>query len=271
MKRLFLIALAIAFFLFSIKTDARMGTVSMSDFNPQVLKIKEDDFLGKTAPDISFLTEKGETLTLSRLAAKPLILLLVYYECPTVCTMLGDGLGAALKGIGDLKAGRDFNVLVLSFNEKDSPEDAAGYHQKLFDRSNLPDMNQWIFATATEESIRSLTDAVGYRFFYVTEDQTFVHSAAYVFLSPQRKITRYLFGVRPDSFDARLAILESMEGRVGKVPLSTLVTYACYRYDPGARGYVANLPVLLGFIGLTMLILTALISLVVHHKRKALR
>jgi len=242
-----------------------------SDFNPAVMKIKEDDYLGRTAPDIKILDDTGRALTLGSLTNRPLILLLIYYNCPNICPLLGEGLADALNNIGDLRAGADYNVLVLSFNKDDTPEKAREFKKRLQRQAKQEGIERWVFATAAEADIKSLTEAVGYRFFYSSEDKMFVHPSVYVFLSPDRKITRYIFGIKPDPFSIRLAILESVKGIIGKVPISTIATLACYRYDPESRGYVLNLPFLFASVGVVMAIMTAILTIVVYRKRKCLK
>ncbi len=242
-----------------------------SDFNPAVMKIKEDDYLGKTAPDIKMLDDTGRALTLGSLTSRPLILLLIYYNCPNICPLLGEGLANSLNYIGDLKLGTDYNVLVLSFDRGDTPEKAAEFHRKLQRQVGLQDIDRWVFATAAEDDIKTLTEAVGYRFFYSSEDNMFVHPSVYIFLSPGRKITRYIFGIKPDPFSIRLAILESVRGVIGKVPISSLATLACYRYDAESRGYVLNLPFLFASVGVVMAVMTAILTIVVYRKRKCLK
>ncbi|GAB4406924.1 MAG: SCO family protein [Thermodesulfovibrionales bacterium] len=242
-----------------------------SDFNPMVMRIKEDDYLGKIAPDIKMVDETGRTLSLSSFSKTPLILLLIYYDCPNICPLLGEGLADALNNIGDLRIGSDYNVLVLSFNKGDTPEKAVEFHRKLQRQVRLQDIDRWVFATAKEDDIKTITEAVGYRFFYSSEDNMFVHPSVYIFLSPGRKITRYIFGIKPDPFSIRLAVLESFKGVIGKVPISSLATLACYKYDAESRGYVLNLPFLFASVGVVMAVMTAVLTFVVYRKRKGLK
>jgi protein SCO1/2 len=241
-----------------------------SDFNPGMMKIKEDDYLGKTAPDIRVTDESGATRTLSSFSGKPLILLLIYYDCPNTCPLLGEGLSDGLGNVKDLTLGRDYHVLVLSFNKDDTPAMATGFRRKLESRLKGQDISGWVFATASQEGIDALTMSVGYRYFYSAEDRMFVHPNVFVFLSPERMITRYLFGVKPDPFNIRMAVLESSRGLVGKVPISSIFTLACYKYDIETRGYVINLPILFASVGAVMALMTGILSYVVYRKKRSL-
>lgn len=242
---------------------------SDSRFDPSVLRINEDNYLGKYVPDVKVRTIDHGDLSLSRLSNKPLLLLLVYYDCSYVCPLLGEGLASSLEGIKDLEIGRDYNVLVLSFNGHDTVEKAINFREKLKSRTRAS-LEGWNFAIASEDSIRQITSSLGYRFF-TNEDNTFVHPNVYVFLSPDRKITRYIFGTKPDPFNVRLAILESAKGKIGKFPLSSLLTLACYKYDSETRGYMLNIPFLFASAGFVMALTTCFIVLVVYKKKKDLR
>ncbi len=242
-----------------------------SDFNPSVMKINEDDYLGKTVPDIKMIDESDNRLSLSSFSKRPLILLLIYYDCPNICPLLAEDLASAINNIADLKVGSDYNVLVLSFNKNDTPEKAREFHKRLQMSIKSPNVAKWIFATTNEEDIKSLTKAVGYRFFYSTEDRMFIHPVVYIFLSPEREITRYIFGLRPDPFSIRLAILESAKGRIGKVPIASWITLACYKYDSKSHGYILNLPFLFASVGVVMAVMIGILSCVVYRKKKSLK
>lgn len=240
---------------------------SKSDFDPSVLRIDEDIFLGKVVPDVKIKTLQGKEVFLSNLTDKPLILLMIYYDCPNICPLLGEGLADALKNIGELAVERDYNVLVLSFNHNDTLEKADRFRERLKRTVSGYAFEKWTFAIASEESINTLLKSTGYKFF-TTEDNLFVHPNVFIFLSQQRKITRYIFGIKPDPFNVRLAILESTKGKIGKVPLPSLLTLACYKYNSEERGYMLNITFLFASVGLMMAIMTGVITLVLYKKRK---
>ncbi|MBF0558599.1 MAG: SCO family protein [Nitrospirae bacterium] len=241
-----------------------------SEFNPMILKINEDNFLGKPVPDIAITDETGKKLSLHSLTNRPLILLLIYFDCPVMCPLLGEGLAGALENMKDLKTGSDYNVLVLSFNKNDSTAKAVSFHEQLKKKTSFPDVSKWVFATAKEEDIKALTEATGYRFF-LNEDNMFVHPSVYIFLSPARKITRYIFGIKPDAFNIRLAILESAKGLTGKVPISSLVTLACYKYNSESHGYMLDITFLFESIGVFMAGMVGILSFIVYRKKTNLR
>ncbi len=263
-----IVLLAVLLLATALPVDAKVRFSDEETFDPAVLRINEDAYLGQTAPDILMTDEQGTSRTLRSFAGKPLVLLFIYFDCPVMCPLLGDELAKGLGGVKDLAAGRDYNVLVLSFNKDDTPEKARQFRRKLEAKQGA--LPAWTFATAQGSDIDALTKSAGYRF-YPGRDGQFVHPNVYLFLSPDQKISRYLFGVRADPFSLRLAILESAKGRTGKFALSSLLTMACYRYDGESRGYVLSLPVLFGSGGVVMAGMTGVLVLFVSRKKKALQ
>ncbi|QWR77963.1 SCO family protein [Candidatus Magnetomonas plexicatena] len=257
MRILFLILLL----LIAAPVESFAPSAGNSTFDAQSLKINEDDYLGKSVPDIAFTDERGTQYKLSDFAGKPLILSIVYYTCYQSCPILNEGLSTALSKI-DMKLGKDYNVITLSFDHKENAALAAQFRKNLDVKmkGDIPaNFEKWIFAVSAERDIKALTDSVGYRFFFSTEDKMFVHPNVYVFLSPDRKITRYLFGLYPSSFDIKIALLESAKGKVGKFPLVSVVALACYKYDAATGVYRLNLPVIFASIGFSLGALTGLI------------
>jgi protein SCO1/2 len=265
-------------FLVILVTGLAAGTALALDgetsFDPSVLRIREDDFLGRRAADITVTDQDGKPLRISDLRGKPLIISLVYFVCPHTCRPLNEGLGESMGKIG-MEVGKDFRVLTLSFNDREEAKDARVFRGNLRARLHqseaLPKgFDNWIFATASGDDIKALTGSLGYRFFYSKEDKAFVHPNVTIFLSPDGRIMRYIFGLKPDPFDVRMAILESSQGKTGKIPLSSLITLACYKYDAQTRGYVIDLPVIFGSMGGVMALMTGFISIVVYRKKKRL-
>lgn len=245
-------------------------TVDESRFDPTVLKIDEEKFLGKTLPDITMTDWKGNSLTLAGLAGKPLILSIIYYRCVSTCPVLNEGLAEALGNTG-LRLGEDYNVVTLSFKADESPLDAEKFRSKLAVKmkNKLPDnFDKWIFAVAKEEDIRKLTGALGYKFFYSEQDKIYVHPNVYIFVSPREKITRYLFGLFPLAVDLKIALLEAADGKIGRSSMINVLTLACYHYDPSIGGYKLNLPFIFGMIGFALALFTALVVVLFARKLK---
>lgn len=236
---------------------------SKSEFDPTAIKINEDAFLGMTVPlDMTLTDDSGKSFTLRSILDKALIVTLIYYTCPATCKPIAEGLAGALSKINKLKLGEDYRVLTLSFDEKDTIEDAAKFRKDLEEKvTSMPNgAENWIFAIAPQEDVKRFAKSVDFRYFYVEQDKLFVHPNAYIFLSPQGKITRYIFGLYPLDFDVKLAILEAAEGRIGKAPFFNKAVLACYKYDPSVRGYALNLPFVFGMIGFGLFTITMIIT-----------
>ncbi|MBF0567300.1 SCO family protein [Candidatus Magnetominusculus dajiuhuensis] len=244
-----------------------------TQFDPSVLKIKEDDYLGKTAPNISMTDDKGNAITLSKYAGKPFILSIIYYRCAQSCPVLNEGLATALKD-AKLRLGEDYNVITLSFDGRETPADAQKFRNdlRIKMKGTLPEsFDKWVFAVTTDAEAKRFTDAIGYRFFYSTLDKVFVHPNVYIFLSPEGKVMRYLFGLYPLSMDVRLALIEAADGKVGKFPVVGKVALACYTYDTKIGGYRINMIFILETIGFVFAIFTAVIVFLYSRKLKKQR
>jgi protein SCO1/2 len=272
---MFRVLIFLLFFALTLSSpvEGKVPTYTKSDFDPSIMKIDEDEFLGRTVPDFEFVDQNGRRRRLTDLSGKPLIVSIIYYSCQHSCKPLNEGLAEALSRI-PLKLGRDFNVLTLSFNKYDLPENARNFREnlriKMSSENSLPEgFENWIFATAKWEEIKKFTDAVGYRFFYLKQDQLYVHPNVYIFLSPDRVITRYIHGLFPVESDIKLAVLEASEGKVGKFPILNAALLACYRYDSTEGRYRVDPTLIFGGAGIVMGVFT--VSIVVVYSRKVNR
>ncbi|MCG6552221.1 MAG: SCO family protein [Candidatus Magnetominusculus sp. LBB02] len=249
--------------------------VDSNQFDPTVLKIKEDDYLGKTVPNISMADELGKAVTLSSYAGKPYVLSIIYYKCGQSCPVLNEGLSTALKDV-NLRLGEDYNVITLSLDGRERPEDALKFKKDLQIKMKdaLPkSFDKWVFATTTDAEVKRFTDALGYRFFYSQIDKVFVHPNVYIFLSPDGKITRYLFGLYPLAMDVKLALVEAADGKIGKFPVLDKIALACYSYDTKIGGYKINVVFIMETLGFVFAGITAVIvflfSRSMRKKRRA--
>lgn len=222
-------------------------------------------------PGLAFTDGQGRRFTLAdKLAGgRPLILSLVYYECPMLCSLLSSGLVQAMKGSG-LELGRDFDALTISFSPTEKPAQAAerqGHYLQALGRAEAAPA--WTFAVGEQAQIAALTEAVGFQ--YQRDERTgqYAHLAALYVLTPQGKISRYLYGVTFNPRDLKLALLEAGEGRVGSTLERLLLT--CYRYDPARRKYAFFLNTTLRAGGLVILagVTTLLVSLWRRERRRA--
>jgi protein SCO1/2 len=213
-------------------------------------------------PGIQLYDESGEPVALQSLMDKPVLLNLVYYRCPSICNPLMSSIAEVLRQ-GDMKAGEEFAVITVSFDDTDTPELAAEKKKNYFN-TLPPDFPEsgWRFMTADSANIKALTSAVGFN--YIKEGNEFIHSAALIALSPDGKIVRYLYGLYYLPFDFKMAMLEASEGRVG--PTVSRVLLFCYSFDPEGRKYVFNITRVAGAAGLVSVFALA-IGLTIKGKK----
>jgi protein SCO1/2 len=197
------------------------------------------EHLGENIPlDIKFYDEYGKTITLAELVkGKPTIISLVYYRCPGICSPLMTGLGAMLDEI-DLETGKDFNTLTISFDPGENYLLAVEKKKNYFAtfRKRAISEDSWRFLTADSIDIKKITNAIGFR--YIKQDNDFVHSAVITIISPEGKITRYLYGIDFLPFDVKMALIEASQGKVGTTIAK--IVKLCYSYDPDGRKYALN-------------------------------
>lgn len=196
-----------------------------------------DEKLGETVPlDMAFVDENGDTLLLADYMDKPTIVTLVYYNCPGICTpLLGEMTDLVNKM--DLKPGIDYKILTISFNHLDTPELAKTKKQNFMKGvlKGFPD-SQWRWVTADSLTIRKFTNAVGFNF--MPDGDDFAHPTSLIVLSPEGKISRYLYGIKQLPFDLKMAVIEASQGRVG--PTISKVLQFCFSYDREGQKYAFN-------------------------------
>ncbi len=223
-----------------------------SYFDPSVLEIQQDLYLGKKLKDYTILTDKGWSSLYKVVDKKPTILQLAYYTCDASCPILTENL---LKAVKDLD-GNGFNVLVLSFDKRDSMDTLKAFKEKL---GKVP--QNWTFGILQEEDIKDLTKSVGFRFFFSERDRTFIHPNTLIFLSPDAKVMRYLFGTFPKTKDIKLALIDAQRDKPTINNIVDLALLACYRYDPSRSKYVIDPLVIFAVMGFSLLGVTGLLTL----------
>jgi protein SCO1/2 len=215
------------------------------DSPPPGLEIGIDEKLGDfVAMDLGFLDAGGDSVYLRDVIDKPTVLTLVYYHCPTICKPL---LGSVVEVMDktNLEPGYDYGVLTISFDETDTPESAdvirTNFTEAL-EKDLVP--GAWRFLTADSVTIARLTDSVGFRF--QRRENDFAHGTSLIFLSPEGKIVRYLYGMRYMPFDLKMAVSEASKGSVA--PSIARVLQYCFSYDPEGRRYALNLNRIVGTV-----------------------
>jgi len=227
--------------------------------------------LGDPLPlDAEFLDSEGNQIRLGDYfdGERPVLINYVYHSCPMLCSIALEELNRTLQELTWLP-GEEFEVLTISFAAEETPEIAAGArerHLRILGREGAE--NGWHFLTGNEESIRRVTEATGYGFKWVEENQDYAHPAAIVFASGKGTITRYIHGMVYPTSDVRKALVESSQGKIGSA-IDQVLLY-CYRYDPASNSYVihaTNLMRLAG--GLTVLVLVVGLFLFWRRERRS--
>ncbi len=189
-------------------------------------------------PNLTFRDETGKTVHLSDFFGKrPMILNLVYYQCTMLCGEVMNGLASALRVV-KFEPGKDFDVLTVSFNPKETPEMAAKKKTEVLERYGRPGAEQgWHFLTGPQESIDELTKAAGFQYEYDPKSDQFAHSTAIMILTTEGKISQYYYGVEYAPKDLRLGLVQASQNKIGNV-VDEVLLY-CYHYDPDTGKYGA--------------------------------
>lgn len=198
--------------------------------------------LGDTIPlDLKFYNEKNDTVTLGSMINKPTILSFVYFDCPGLCSPLLDGVADVVSKM-DLALGKDFDIITISFNTKDTPEKARQKKLNFVQKIQEKDRGSWFYLTGELENIQKITEAAGFRFKPTGVD--FAHPSTIIMLSPHGKITRYLYGVTYLPFDVKMAVVEAQKG-LARPTSSKLLDY-CFAYDAQSKSYTLQITRLIG-------------------------
>jgi protein SCO1/2 len=206
-------------------------------------------------PTLSFRDETGKAVRLGDyFGKKPMILNLVYYQCPMLCGEVLSGLESALRVL-KFDVGKEFDVLTISFDPKETPEMAADKKAQYLKRYGRPSAQQgWHFLTGPAASIDALTKAAGFQYQYDPRTAQFSHATAIMVLTPEGKIAQYYYGVEFAPKDLRLGLIQASENKIGTV-VDQVLLY-CYHYDPDTGKYGAIVSRILQLAaGATVLIL----------------
>jgi protein SCO1/2 len=192
--------------------------------------------------DLVFKDEKGASVKLGDYFGKrPVVLSLVYYQCPMLCNQVLNGMVTAFKVMA-FKPGEEFEVVTVSFDPRETYELAAA--KKSTYVNYLPETRRagaaagWHFLTGDEASIKRLTDAAGFRYHFDEATNQFAHASAIFVTTPQGKLARYFYGIEYAPRDLRLGLIEAADNKIGS-PVDQLLLY-CYHYDPATGKYGAR-------------------------------
>lgn len=186
---------------------------------------------------VELVDEDGTKKKLSEYMTRdrPVLLSLVYYSCPSLCNLHLNAVLNALKQLS-LVAGKDYDLLAVSFDPKENAELAAAKKYTYQEKYNFPNNGEGIrFLTGDENSVKTLADAIGFKYKWDDKLKEWAHASAAVVLTPEGVVSRYLHGVYFEPKTFRLSIVEASQGKVGDVVDSVMLF--CFRYDPQANKY----------------------------------
>lgn len=240
---------------------------------PPVLKdVGIDQLLDHQVPlDLEFKDETGRTVKLrDYLGKQPIVLSLVYYDCPQLCSLTLNGLMNVLKTL-PMKAGKDFISLTVSFDPKEKPELAAEKRNAYLQKLANPELNDgWHFLTGDEQNTLALTKSVGFRFVWDPVSKQYAHSSALIVITPEGKVSRYFYPSDVlsnfEPRDIRFGVLDASNGKIGS--LADQVILYCYQYDPNRGTYGLVLMRIMRIFAVITIITLALLILYLRHKTK---
>jgi protein SCO1 len=216
--------------------------------------------LGQFIPlDVELYDESGNLVQLKSIINKPTLVAFVYYRCTGICTPLLNDVAKVVEKM-DLEIGRDYQILTVSFDYTERPEMASDKKDNyLSGIKKAVDPNGWRFFTGDSINIHRFTDAMG--FYYQQSGKEWIHPTALIAVSPEGKITRYLYGIHQLSLDVKLAVMEASQGH--SAPTISKVLNMCYTYDPEGKRYVFNFVhvggvVIVGLVGLFVVVFIVL-------------
>ena len=257
------VATALTAFVCAAPAFAQVGVTAPAPGDPTssrpgiLSKIHIDQHLDKQLPlDLPFIDDHGKAVRLGDYFGKrPVILALVYYECPMLCTQVLNGLVSALT-VMNFEPGREFDVVAVSFNPREGPGLASQKKAAYLERYGRPHTAAgWHFLTGPESSIKQLTEAVGFRYEYDDAIKQYAHGAAIEVITPKGHLSKYFYGIEFSARDLRLGLIEASEERIGTA-IDDLLLF-CYHYDPSTGKYgaavlrlvrVAGIATVLGFL-----------------------
>ena len=219
--------------------------------------------------DAPFTDETGKSVLLNQYfhQQKPVLLAFVYYGCPMLCTQLEQGVVGSLRMLS-FNPGRDYDVVFVSFDDRDSAEMAAAKKSTAIEHFRRPETaSGWHFLTGSKESIAAVTNAANFHFSFDAKNNLFAHASGILLLTPDGRISRYFYGVEFPGRDLRLGLVDASQGKIGS-PVDKALLY-CFQYDPSAARYSATI---LGVMRIgAVLTMAALLFVILFFRRRETR
>ena len=217
--------------------------------------------------DTPFKDETGKDVRLGDYlhAQKPVVLAFVYYGCPMMCTQLEQGVVGSLRMLS-FNPGRDYEVVFISFDDRDTPQGAAEKKATAMSKFHRPETaTGWHFLSGSKESISAVTNAANFHFNFDAKNNLFAHASGLIMLTPDGHISRYFYGVEFPSRDIRLGLVDASAGKIGS-PVDHVLLY-CFQYDPATARYSATI---LGIVRLggIMTIAVMIVAFLIFRRRE---
>ncbi len=245
--------------------EAKFYRQHESDLDASVFRIDENKFMGtKLDPDLVLVDENGQLRRFKEFTGKPVILIWSYFTCDGSCSAVNAELvnlleKAKIKGIGS-----DVEILTISFDADDTLETLKNFKKKLA----VPETLQpgWHFALfKNRENIEPATASTGFKFFWAPQDKIFYHPNVFIFLTPEGRISRYLYALVNTPKDVTLALLEAKAGHFKANETLDFAISLCYSYNYKEGRYTFNIPLFVG-VGSLMLGISTLIGSVFFYR-----
>jgi protein SCO1/2 len=246
-----------------------VSSQGQTSFSNVLARVGIEQRLNATIPqEVSFRNEAGETIVLKDyLQRRPVVLAMVYYGCPQLCTEVLNGLTRSLRMIS-LDAGRDFDVITISIDPSETPALAAVKKEtyiKSYGRSYT--VKGWHCLTGNENAIQTVASSVGFHYYYDPVSKQYAHAAGIMILSPSGRITRYFLGIEYSPKDLEMALREADKGIIGKSVEQLLLL--CFHYDPATGKYGPSIIRIMRLAGAgTVFSLGLLIGLMLRAERQ---
>ena len=236
-----LLALSVSAPLWAQNAPALQPGDSVANQKPSILdQVGLDQRLNQQVPlNLMFNDETGQPVQLQKyFGQKPVILIMVYYQCPMLCTQVLTGFTGAMNGIVRFNIGREFDVVTVSIDPRDTAEDAARAKKTYIQRYRRAGAEQgWHFLTGKKDQIDALAQAVGFRYAWDPKIQQYAHASGIMLLTPDGRVSQYYYGIEYAPRDIQLGLIEASKGKIGNV-VDQVLLY-CYHYDPTQGKYGA--------------------------------
>jgi protein SCO1/2 len=221
---------------------------------------------GQVPLDTAFRDESGKSVQLGQYfhQQKPVLLAFVYYGCPMLCTQLEQGVVGSLRMLS-FNPGRDYEVVFVSFDERDTPEMAAAKKNTAMDHFRRKETAAgWHFLTGSKESIAAVTNSANFHFNFDAKNNLFAHASGIMLLTPEGRISRYFYGVEFPGRDLRLGLVDASQGKIG-TPVDKMLLF-CFQYDPSTARYSATILGIMRVLAL-MTVAGLLLMIVIYRQR----